>query len=232
MPSDFLPNGRRGPLIEWCENFKLEFALIASGLGFSAAEILLILADLNWIIYNCRAAADAQSNSSAWVQFRDTHLDGDPGSQVGVPPNTTGPTPPSGTVPPNGIIARIRAVVQRIKSVPGYNPAIGQTLRIVPTTTPTDDSNAKPNTRGKALPMFKVELRCKRLDFDAVFTRCRRDGESEPTDLGLSVGTTFVDERPPLQPGKPEVRTYEQIYVRDNQPVGQWSDAVRVTLQP
>ena len=46
------------------------------------------------------------------------------------------------------------------------------------------------------------------------------------------VGTTLVDERPPSEANKPEVRTYEQIYVRNNQPVGQWSDSVRVTLQP
>ena len=230
--SDFLPKGRRAALIEWCENFKLEFALLASGLGFSAAEILAILADLNWVIYNCRAAADAQSNASAWVQFRDSHLDGDPGLPAGAPPGSTGPTPPAGAMPPNGIIARLRAVIQRIKSAPSYNPAMGETLRIVPTSTPTDDTAAKPDTRGKALPMFKAELRCKRLDFDAVLTRCRRDGETEPANHGLSVGTTFVDERPPAQAGKPEVRTYEQIYVRNNQPVGQWSDSVRVTLQP
>ena len=40
------------------------------------------------------------------------------------------------------------------------------------------------------------------------------------------------DERPPAEPDKPEVRTYKQIYVRNNQPVGLWSDSVRVTLQP
>jgi len=211
---------------------KLEFALLASALGFTAEQILAFLADLNWVIYNCRSAADAQTNSTAWVQFRDTHLDGDPGTPVGPPPGTTGPAVPSGAVPANGIIARIRAMIQRIKSSPGYTPAIGQALRIVPTVVPVDDSNAKPNTRGKALPMFKAELRCKRGDFDAVRTRCRRDGEADWTDLGLSVGTKTLDERPPIEPGKPEVRTYEQIYVRDNQPVGQWSDSVRVTLQP
>ena len=206
--------------------------MVASTLGFTSAEILAFLADLNWVIYNCRSAADAQTNATAWVQFRQTHLDGDPGQTVGTPPGTTCPAVPAGAVPANGIIARIRAMVKRIKASPAYTPTIGQTLRIVPTTTLVDDSTAKPDTRGKALPMFKAELRCKRGDFDAVRTRCRRDGEPDWAELGLSVGTTLVDERPPAEAGKPEVRTYEQIYVRNNQPVGQWSDSVRVTLQP
>jgi hypothetical protein len=41
-----------------------------------------------------------------------------------------------------------------------------------------------------------------------------------------------VDERAPADAGKSEVRKCERIYVRENQPVGQWSNAVRVTLQP
>ena len=49
---------------------------------------------------------------------------------------------------------------------------------------------------------------------------------------GLATGSSVVDERPPQEPGKPEVRFYEQIYLRNNEPVGQWSDSVRVTLQP
>lgn len=62
--------------------------------------------------------------------------------------------------------------------------------------------------------LSRCEVRCKRGTFDAVRTRCRRDSDPDWTDLSLSVGTTLVDERPPAQP------------------VGQWSDSVRVTLQP
>jgi hypothetical protein len=210
----------------------LEFAGVASGLGFTTAQILLFLTDLKWAIYACRSAGDAATFSGAWAQFRESVLFGNPGQPTGGAPANTMPEVPDVAAPAPGVIPRIRAVVQRIKSSPGYTPAIGETLRIITNIPPVDDTTAKPDTRGKALPMFKAELRCKRLDFDAVRTRCRRDGESGWTELGLSVGNSFVDERPPAEAGKPEVRTYEQIYVRDNQPVGQWSDSVRVTLQP
>lgn len=231
MTRDFLPS-QLDARCEWCENMKLEFAQVASSLGFTSPEILAFLLDLSWVIYDCRASKDAQTNGTAWVQFRETHLYGSPAQPVGVLPGTTAPTPPAGITPANGLVPRIRAFVGRIKVAPGYTPTIGQTLRILPGTTPVDDANAKPDTRGKALPMFKAEVRCKRGTFDAVRTRCRRDSDPDWTDLGLSVGTTLVDERPPAEPGKPEVRTYEQIYVRNNQLVGQWSDSVRVTLQP
>ena len=102
---------------------------------------------------------------------------------------------------------RIRALVKRVRAVPNYTPAIGQTLRIVSTTVPADEANAKPNTKGQALPMFKAKLKWTGNGFRAVRTRARRDSETEWTGLGLAVGNTFVDERPLAESGKPEVRT-------------------------
>jgi hypothetical protein len=80
--------------------------------------------------------------------------------------------------------------------------------------------------------MFKSELKWPRLDFSGARTRSQRDGEADWTDHGIKTGTSFVDDRPPAVPGKPELRRYQQIYVRNDVPVGQWSDVVEVTLQP
>ncbi len=44
--------------------------------------------------------------------------------------------------------------------------------------------------------------------------------------------SALAGDRPPAEPGKPELRRYQQIYVRNDVPVGQWSDVVEVTLQP
>ena len=94
MPRDYMPRG--AGFCDWCENFKLEFAVAASVLGFSGAEITAVLADLNWAIFDCRSAADATTFATAWVQFRETHLDGSPIAPVGNPPGTTQPALPSG----------------------------------------------------------------------------------------------------------------------------------------
>ena len=230
MPRDYLPTGPG--FCDWLENLKLEFAAVAASLGFSGPEITAVLADLSWAIFVCRSSSNAQTFGSSWVQFRDTLLDGNPGQPVGSPPGTTMPALPTAPAPAAGVISRIRILVKRIKASPNYTPTIGQTLRILPNSAPVDETTAKPNTKALALPMFKAKLKWTGNGFPAIHTRTRRDGETEWTDLGLAVGNTLVDERPPAEAGKPEVRTYEQIYARDNQPVGQWSDAVRVTLQP
>jgi hypothetical protein len=175
---------------------KLEFPGVASPLGFSTAQILAFLTNLKWAVFVCRAAGDAGTFSTAWVQFRDSHLYGDAGQPIGSVPATTMPETPDVAAPPPGVIARIRAVVQQIKTSPAYTPAIGQTLRIVPTVTPVDPNPAQPDTKATPLPMFKVGLRWTARGSVGVRTRCCRDGESEPVDLGIATGNSFVDERP------------------------------------
>ena len=232
MTKDFIPTQLQA-FCEWAENLKLEFTALASQLGFTAAEITALLTDLNHAIYACRAAMDAGSFGSAWVQYRKTLMHGDAGQPIGSTPGNTMPAAPATTAPPPGVIPRIRAAVKRIKSAPGYTPSMGQTLRIVPGgTTPPDTETVRPDTKATPMPLFKAKLKWKNRGFTAVRTRSRLDGDTAWTDLGLATGSTVVDERPPREAGKPEVRFYEQIYVRNNEPVGQWSDSVRVTLQP
>lgn len=48
----------------------------------------------------------------------------------------------------------------------------------------------------------------------------------------MKTGTAFVDERAPQPASKPEVRRYQQVCVKNDEPVGQWSDVVSVTVQP
>ena len=231
MPSDWLP--RYGlALCEWAENAKVEFPPIASSLGFSAAEITAFLLDCNYCLFVCRAAADADSNARAWVQARETLLSGNSNSGVLTFPNGTLPAQPATAAPLPGILTRFRAFAKRVKGSPNYTPAVGQSLRLVGSTAPIDPVSAKPKSRVKALPMFQAELQWPRLSFSGALTRSQRDGESGWTDHGIKTGNTFVDERPPAEPGKPEVRRYQQIYVRNDVPVGQWSDVVEVTLQP
>ena len=60
----------------------------------------------------------------------------------------------------------------------------------------------------------------------------QRNGEAAWTDLGVKTGNKFVDARPPVESGKPEVRNYRMVFIQDNEPVGQWSDVVSTTVQP
>lgn len=230
MPSSFLPPYYRPQFCEWLENLKIEFAAVASSLGFSGAEITAFLNEINWALFVCRSAADASTFSQSWTVFRDDLLTGDPNVAVGAVPGTTAPAAPATAAPLRGILARIRATIKRIKASPAYTDTIGQALRIVGSSTPIDFENAKPQLKVKALPMFQSEVRWVRKNFSGVFVQCERSGET--ADLGVKTGTKFVDDRPPLEPGKPEVRKYRSLYVYNGDTVGGWSDEVSVTVQP
>jgi hypothetical protein len=231
MPSDYLPNDAES-LCEWLENFKIEFAAVASSLGFTTPEVTAVLNDCSWALYDCRASADAGTFARAWINFRDAHLHGDPNAPVGPLPNTATPTPPVGLPPALGIVTRLRGTVKRLKGAPAYTPAIGEALRVVGSNPPVDPTTAKPPLRARPLTMFQAELRWKRGSFSGVLVQSQRDGEESWTDLGVKTGTTFVDERAPQQPNRPEVRRYRQVYVKNDEPVGLWSDVVSVTVSP
>ena len=231
MPADWMPRDGQS-LCEWAENLKVEFPLIGSSLGFSGAEITGVLLDCNYCLFVCRAASDADSNARAWVQARETLLSGDVNSGNITFPNSTMPAQPAVPPPLPGILTRFRGFAKRVKGSPNYTPSIGQSLRIVGSTVPADDTTAKPRTKVRPLPMFKSELKWPRLNFSGVLTRSLRAGDPDWTEHGINTGTKFVDDRPLAAPGKPEVRRYQQIYVRNDVPVGQWSDVVEVTLQP
>ncbi len=231
MATDYLPNDGES-FCEWLENWKVEFAAVASSLGFSTPEVTAVLTDANWALYVCRSASDASNYGSAWVQFRESLLSGDGNSPLGSPPNTATPTIPALAAPPQGVVTRIRAAVKRIKGAPAYTTAMGQALRIVATSTTEDTATAKPALRVKPLPMFQAELRWPRRSFSGVLVQSQRDGESAWTDHGVKTDNAFVDAREPVQANRPEVRRYRQIYVKNDHPVGLWSDVVSVTVQP
>lgn len=231
MPSDYLPDDIQS-LCEWLENWKIEFAAVGSSLGFSAGEVTAVVGDANWALYACRSASDSSSFASAWVEYRDRLLYGNPNDPLGATPGTTAPTVPVSTAPLLGVVTRIRTTVKRVKGSPVYTPTMGEALRITPSGTAPDPESAKPNPRVRALPMFQSELRWARRSFPGVLLQGAREGEAGWTDLGVKTGSAHVDARPPLVANKPEVRQYRMIYVKDDEPVGQWSDVVTTTVQP
>lgn len=231
MATDYLPNDGES-FCGWLENWKVEFAAVAPTLNFTAPEITDVLADADWSLHVCRAASDASSHASAWVQFRESLLSGDGNTPVGSAPVSSAPAAPAAPAPAQGAITRIRATVKRLKGAPAYTSAIGQALRIVSNVTTEDPATAKPSLRVKPLPMFQAELRWPRRSFSGVLVQSQRDGETAWTDHGVKTDNAFVDTRLPLEANKPELRRYRQIYVKKDEPVGLWSDVVSVTVQP
>ena len=232
MAISIIPKGAaaRG---DWFLNWKLEFPLLAPGLGFSAGEITTITNEAAWAVFACQMATDAQSYGSAWVGWRDLLLEDDSTDPVGVQPMTTAPTPPVGAAPARGIIHRNLGYIRRVKAAPGYTSAIGDQLRVnAGSPPPPNPATARPELGTAALAMFQVRLDWPRYDFGGIELQTQRAAETDWTSLGVKTAVEFTDARPPLVAGQPEVRRYRAIFVLNDAPVGLWSNVVSVTVHP
>ena len=68
--------------------------------------------------------------------------------------------------------------------------------------------------------------------YAGVLVQIQRDSENTWTDHEVKTNNAFVEMRTPAEPNKPEVRRYQQIYVKNDQPVELWSDVVSETVEP
>ena len=95
-----------------------------------------------------------------------------------------------------------------------------------------DLQTAKPQLHGRDLGRGRVELRYKKSLSQGVNIYSQRDGETEWKLLRRDMDPPFVDERPMLVDGKPELRHYRCRYVLHDEEIGHVSDVVVVSCAP
>ena len=173
-----------------------------------------------------------QSSAQAWTASKNHERDG-------------GDTTPSGqTVPvlpvdfPDavapGIVARFRALAQRIKACTGYTLAIGQMLGIEGTQGQISSEMAtdgpQPYLRGKALDTGGAELKSNKGDAEAVDIYSKRDPDAEFVFFMRALHFPIIDNRPLLVASKPEKRDYRAKFIRQNQPYGNMSATLSLVV--
>jgi hypothetical protein len=126
---------------------------------------------------------------------------------------------------------RERAIIRRFKSATGYTDAIGQLLKIIGPDDTTDLTTAKPDLSAIVKP-HGVELSFTKGKSDGVNIYGKRDGDADFVFLAHDTSAPYVDNRPLLVAGKPEVRRYKAIYVVGDDEIGNFSDEVVATVQP
>ncbi len=127
--------------------------------------------------------------------------------------------------------ARERAIIRRLKSATGYTDPIGQALKIIGSDDTTDMTTAKVDLSATPLA-HGIELDFTKLKSDGVNLYSKRDGDADYVFLAHDTISPYVDNRPLLVAGKPEVRRYKAIYVVGDDETGYFSDEVVVTVQP
>jgi len=126
----------------------------------------------------------------------------------------------------------VRAEVRRIKARSSYNEGQGAHLGIVGARDSRDLSTSRPELSGTDLSDGVVSISFSKYNSDGVNIYSKRDNDVDWVLLNRANISPFMDVRPLLQIGKPELRDYCAIYVLKDKEIGHYSDEVVVNCTP
>ena len=96
----------------------------------------------------------------------------------------------------------------------------------------TDLSAAKPVLSGIDQTGGQVTLTFNKLKSDGINIYCQREGDNDWVLLARATTSPFLDNRPLLTTGKPELRRFSAIYMQKDKEVGLFSDDLVVNCAP
>ncbi|MCX6898213.1 MAG: hypothetical protein NT105_05885 [Verrucomicrobia bacterium] len=221
--------------ILWLGNFRNKLPGYETVLGLPSAHVDACVASCNYTIYALGEWLTAVRDfGPAATEAVDLLLAGS-GPDAVVLPVFTVPTLPTGvaSVPP-GALNRLFDLVAIIKAAPGYTEAIGQDLGIV--------GPASNEFVDQAMPAFKlqivpgpvcqaVKIVFKKFGHEGVWIECQR-GNGEWQFVAVDSESPYLDERPLLVAGAPEVRKFRLRFWDKGTPNGNWTDVASVTVAP
>ena len=229
----------------WNGNFADKLPAYQTALGLSDILATAAVADARYMQYYLNQwLTDVRAFSQAATQALETLSSGTGSaaymlpvfSPPQLPPGNPAATPPiPATVPvAPGALNRIFDVVQIIKRSPGYSDAIGDDLDIIGVEDSTEAT--RPSFTAKAEGSGAggcncVKIRHKRYGHYAVAVYSKR-GTGDFELLGISAEAVYMDERPLMVPGQPEIRQYKLRFWDAGAENGDWTDIVTLTVSP
>jgi hypothetical protein len=200
---DFIPR-RDDTLLTYHDNLKTQTAALVGQAGITAAD----------------ATAVANDNTELHAKIGDvTTADAVKQAKVATK-NATVTT----------VVGNTRAFARRVKAAVGYTAAIGQQLGIIGEEDTTDLNTSNPTGQVSGAPIAgNVSLDFNKSISDGVQVFSKRGSETTFTLLAFDTEPPYVDTRPNLAPG-PETRQYQFRYVLNDNPIGNMSPIVTVTV--
>ena len=125
-----------------------------------------------------------------------------------------------------------RLLTRRVKALPSYTPGMGALLGIEGPKNTFDLATAKPDLSGVDQTGGVVVLSFTKHKSDGVNIYCQREGDADWVLIGRATVSPFVDKRPLLQTGKPELRRYTAVYMQKDKEIGQFSDDLVINCAP
>lgn len=220
--------------VVWHTQMADELTEASGSLSIAPAVITACISDNRALAYILGAyLAGARALGPAATAAVDQAKTGPEGTDPMELPVFTLPTLPAGTVMVKaGALARILAVVALIKLDSGYTEAIGQTLGIIG----SEDATVQDRPKFTLTLEQGAGCQCVRSKFFkynhmGVYIECRR-GTEDFTFLAIDTESPYLDERPLLVAGVPEVREYRFRFWDKGTPNGPWTDVASVTVSP
>ena len=223
--------GSEADSIPWLIHFAAKLAFYAVQLGISINEVNDTVADINFYVWFI---------SSGYPGLQNAGLEGTAFKMTLAMDitNTLRPLPVFNAydnapeVRPSGILTRLFALIQRIKYSKGYSDAIGQDLGIIGSQ--VIDTHAYPDLSldiQRNETQEYVVIKFKKYQHSAVAIESRRTG-GEWEAMGIALKSPWLDMRPLLVAGVPEVREYRLRWYNDDTTTGEFSPIQKITVTP
>lgn len=130
------------------------------------------------------------------------------------------------------VVGISRAAARQVRAGMGYTEATGFLLGIVGAEDSTDVASLKPVLSGQDQTGGVVVLSFPKGRTDGVNIYLFDSATQKYVFLARDTVSPYVDNRPLIEPGKPEIRRYTAVYVVADEEVGQFSDELVMTCAP
>lgn len=222
---DYLPNADKDKSA-WLKNFANKLQSYATTLKIGEADLKSVNEDANAFAYILECVELVKTYNLQMTSFKDALRDGvSANGKALMPPPLTFPTAPP--MVDEGIFARIRRLVQNIKSQKTYTEDIGKALGIVGETTTVDYNTLKPELSAM-LTGNKVVVKWKKGKADSINIYVKR-GAADFVLAGNDAKPPFDDPTP--LPTEATTWIYKGMYVVNDTEVGQVSNEVSILVQ-
>jgi hypothetical protein len=203
--NDYIPDND-GDFLIWHDRFKTNVLAQAATVSLAAADTTPITTD------NTDFHARIPTMNSANATFRQAMAD----------KNTSH----------RGAELRARALARRIEAHPAYTVALGNLLGIEGPESTVNLATQQPELTATDQTGGHVELQFTKSVSDGVNIYSKRGDEANFSFLARDTASPYVDDRPLLVPGKPELREYKCVYVLNDAEIGLFSAELVVNCAP
>ncbi len=222
--SDFVKRDDEGFATQ-LQNFSIKLPNYAALLSLTMTETNAVQQDAQIMGGVVVVIEQAKTYSQSWVAYKDLVRRGGAGSLGAFPVAVTIPVPPPTLLP--GVEDRFRLMAKRIKGSINYTKAIGEDLgiEVVQSTTEATTTVLKAKLDGGHPVISFTKSKA-----DGIRLYSKQGSETAFSFLAIDTRSPYVDNRPNLVPGTPEIREYYAFLYDDDAVIGVQSDTISITV--